>query len=69
MSWRGLGCRKGAFQLKIGLLGKIDVLKELLSRIRASGWTMGFLWKIDVSKEFLGRIQAVWVKNGAFREY
>ena len=68
MSWRGLGDRKGAFRLKIGLLGKIDVLKEWLSRKGAFGSAMGLLWKVNVMKGFLGRIQAVWIENGTFRE-
>ena len=66
MSWKGLGCRKGAFQLKIWLLGKTDVLKEWLGRKGAFGSAIEFLWKTDVLKGFLGRIETVWVENGSF---
>ena len=45
MSWRSLACRKGAFRLKIGLLEKVDVLKELLGRKGVFGSAMGLLWK------------------------
>ena len=51
------------FGPKIGLLGKIDVLKGLLGRKGAFGSKMELLGKIDFLQGFLCK-KYIWVKNG-----
>ena len=56
------------FGSKLGLLGKIDILKGLLGRKGAFGSKMELLGKIDFWRDFCVK-KYIWVKNGAFREY